>query len=79
MDPSISREGNIQTARFNGTNFNVWKFSLFIRLREHGLVSIVDGTRPIPQEVRVANKVKHPRSFFNKTIRVARYRLTTVS
>ena len=52
MDPSNSREGNIQTVRFNGTNFNVWKFSLFIRLREHGLVSIVDGSRAILQEIR---------------------------
>lgn len=43
------REGSIKTVKFNGRNFAIWKFSLFIRLREHDLVPIVDGTRPKPE------------------------------
>jgi hypothetical protein len=42
------------TVKFNGRNFTIWKFSLFIRLRDYDLIRqyIVDGTRPKPAEVR---------------------------
>lgn len=55
------REGSIKAVKFNGRNFAIWKFSLFIRLREHDLIPIVDGSRPKPAEVTeggiVTNKV----------------------
>ena len=57
MDTIPSREGSIQTVKFNGNNFNIWKYSLFIRLREHDLVPIVEGTRPKPAVNRVAGEV----------------------
>jgi hypothetical protein len=57
MDTIPSREGSIQTVKFNGNNFNIWKYSLFIRLREHDLVPIVEGTRPKPAVNRVAGEI----------------------
>lgn len=53
MDAAPSREGSVKTVKFNGKNFNIWKYSLFIRLREHNLVSIVEGTRLRPATVTV--------------------------
>jgi len=53
-----SREGGIKTVTFNGTNFNTWKYSVFIRLKEHDLVPIVEGTKPKPVEVILKKKKK---------------------
>ena len=55
-----SREGNIKTVKFNGKNFAIWKYSLFIRLREHNLISMVEGSRLNPvEENKNKNKAKY--------------------
>ena len=53
MDATPSREGSVKTVKFNGKNFNIWKYSFFIRLREHNLLPIVEGTRLRPAAVTV--------------------------
>ncbi|KZS13015.1 Uncharacterized protein APZ42_021956 [Daphnia magna] len=37
--------------KFNGTNFPLWKLGLFVSLEELEVLSIVDGTSRIPDEV----------------------------
>jgi hypothetical protein len=37
--------------KFNGTNFPLWKLGLFVSLEEQEVLSIVDGTTRIPDEV----------------------------
>ena len=50
MDHTL-KEDNIKIAKFNGRNFNTWKYSVYIKLRDHDLVPIVEGTKPKPQVV----------------------------
>ncbi|EFX69780.1 hypothetical protein DAPPUDRAFT_328739 [Daphnia pulex] len=37
--------------KFNGTNFPLWKLGLFVSLEEQEVLSIVDGTTRIPDEI----------------------------
>ena len=46
-----TREGGIKTERFNGKNFAIWKYSIQLRLQEHDLKTIVNGSRAKPAEV----------------------------
>jgi hypothetical protein len=38
---------------FDGTNFPLWKLGLNVALEEHETQFVVDGSEPIPTEVRV--------------------------
>ena len=53
-----TREGGIRTERFNGKNFAIWKYSIQLRLQEHDLKTIVNGTRAKPAEVIIKKKKK---------------------
>jgi len=44
----LKDETGIKTVHFNGLNFPVWKFSIFLRLRERDLAPIVEGTKLKP-------------------------------
>lgn len=52
MNTMPSREGDrIKTVQFNGKNFDTFKFSVSIALRNHDLIPIIDGTRTKPEPV----------------------------
>ena len=37
--------------KFNGKNFPLWKFGCWLKLEQHNLVNIVNGTEELPEEV----------------------------
>jgi predicted DCC family thiol-disulfide oxidoreductase YuxK len=39
-------------AKFDGTNFPLWKLGLWVLLEQHNLIEIVTGTSKIPDEVK---------------------------
>ncbi|EFX75146.1 hypothetical protein DAPPUDRAFT_323688 [Daphnia pulex] len=45
MANSTPREVN-HIAKFNGTNFSLWKFGTWLLLEQHNLVGIVNGDEP---------------------------------
>ena len=45
---SSTEEKSTRAVQFNGSNFAVWKFSIFLKLKLRGLASIVEGLRPRP-------------------------------
>ena len=62
----IPKEDNIKIAKFNGRNFNTWKYSVYIKLRDHDLVPIVERTKPKPQEVIIKkNSNRKKRIIYN--------------
>ena len=42
-------------AKFNGNNFSLWKFGLWLLLKKDNLVKIVTGEEKIPTEVYEKN------------------------
>ena len=65
MEQQTLKEDNIKIAKFNGRNFNTWKYSVYIKLREHDLVPIVEGTQPKPQVVTIMRNVKLEREIYS--------------
>ncbi len=57
---SLKEETGLKTANFNGQNFPVWKFSVFLRLKERDLAPIVEGTklRPAATEINAEEVTK---------------------
>jgi hypothetical protein len=45
---SLKEETGLKTVNFNGQNFPVWKFSVFLRLKERDLAPIVEGNKLKP-------------------------------
>jgi hypothetical protein len=67
-----TREGGIKTERFNGKNFAIWKYSIQLRLQEHDLKTIVNGSRAKPAEVifkkQTKKKKKHNIGTYRNTL-----------
>lgn len=42
-------------AKFDGTNFPLWKLGLWVLLEQHNLIELVTGTSKIPSETRAAD------------------------
>lgn len=52
MAQNTLREVN-HIAKFNGSNFSLWKFGCWLLLKQHGLVDIVTGEERHPGEVDI--------------------------
>jgi hypothetical protein len=50
MANSPTREVS-HVVKFNGKNFPLWKFGCWLKLEQHNLVNIVNGTEELPEEV----------------------------
>ena len=60
---STLREIN-HIAKFNGTNFSLWKFGTWLLLEQHNLVGIVNGDEPYPVDVSICSNI-----FSNRCLR----------
>ncbi|XP_046452751.1 uncharacterized protein LOC124200525 [Daphnia pulex] len=49
MSNSPTREIS-HAVKFNGKNFPLWKFGCWLKLEQHNLVQIVNGTEQIPEQ-----------------------------
>jgi hypothetical protein len=45
---SSTEQKSMKAVQFNGSNFAVWKFSIFLKLKLRGLAPIVEGSKPKP-------------------------------
>ncbi len=55
MENSPTRDTD-HVVKFNGKNFPLWKFGCWLKLEQHNLVTIVNGTEPLleplPEQVQ---------------------------
>jgi hypothetical protein len=54
-------------AKFNGTNFSLWKFGTWLLLEQHNLVGIVNGEELYPEEVRLFYHTHVTNRWFNSS------------
>ncbi|XP_045022796.1 uncharacterized protein LOC123466640 [Daphnia magna] len=50
MENSPTRETD-HVVKFNGKTFPLWKFGCWLKLEQHNLVTIVNGTEPLPEQI----------------------------
>ncbi|KAI9562446.1 hypothetical protein GHT06_009879 [Daphnia sinensis] len=77
MENSPTRETD-HVVKFNGKNFPLWKFGCWLKLEQHNLVTIVNGTEPLPEQGGEVINLEDIQDWMGRDILARNYLVRTI-